>query len=231
MKARCVGIRRQMASRSRYFMTGVVEVFSGLKAREVDRYVNYWDKIKPKSREDEWRFWIFSILAANFGWKQNVKAFNAIKDRGKWKSDLGKLQFELYQTKTGLWRTKGVSIWKFDQMYWAKPHMFERYQGEPFVQYRDRVANFCPGLAIAKSSFFVEMKYHDESDVVCLDRRVLKSIHKKARSVNRSDYLLLEDEWRDCSRAYQIPAATARFIWWDKLQGYKNSRYWSEVLE
>ena len=212
-------------------MTGVREVFEGLKSREVSRYVNYWDKIKPKSREDEWRFWIFSILAANFGWKQNVKAFNAIKNRDSWKSDLGKLQFELYQTKTGLWRTKAVSIWKFDQMFSAKPHIFERYINEPLTQYRDRIADNVPGLAIAKSSFYVEMKHHEESDVVCLDRRVLKSIHKRERTVNRTDYLALESEWQTCSKEYGIPAATARFIWWDKLQGYKNSRYWSEVLE
>lgn len=212
-------------------MSGVAEVFEGLKPRVVSRYVNYWDKIKPKSREDEWRFWIFSILAANFGWKQNVKAFNAIEDRNKWKSDLGKLQFELFQTKTGLWKTKAVNIWKFDQMFQAKPHIFERYENEPLTQYRDRIADTVPGLAIAKSSFFVEMKYHEESDVVCLDRRVLKSIHKRDRTVNRSDYLALEDEWREQSVKHGIPAATARFIWWDNLQGYKTSRYWSEVLE
>lgn len=212
-------------------MSGVAEVFKGLKPRVVSRYVNYWDKIKPKSREDEWRFWVFSILAANFGWKQNVKAFNAIEDRSKWKSDLGKLQFELFQTKTGLWKTKAVNIWKFDQMFQAKPHVFKRYENEPLTQYRDRIADTVPGLAIAKSSFFVEMKYHDESDVVCLDRRVLKSIHGRDRSVKRSDYLALEDEWRQESLKHGIPAATARFIWWDNLQGYKTSRYWSEVLE
>ena len=212
-------------------MSGVAEVFEGLKAREVNRYVNYWEKIQPKSREDEWRFWIFSILAANFGWKQNVKAYKAIEDRAKWKSDLGKLQFELFQTKTGLWKTKALSIWKFDQMFQAKPHIFERYANEPLTQYRDRIADTVPGLAIAKSSFFVEMKYHEESDVVCLDRRVLKSIHKRDRTVNRSDYLALENEWREQSVKHGIPAATARFIWWDRLQGYKTSRYWSEVLE
>lgn len=212
-------------------MSGVAEVFAGLKPRVVNRYVNYWEKIQPKTREDEWRFWVFSILAANFGWKQNVKAFKAIEDRAKWKSDLGKLQFELFQTKTGLWKTKAVSIWKFDQMFHSKPHVFVRYQGEPLTQYRDRIAETVPGLAIAKSSFFVEMKYHGESDVVCLDRRVLKSIHKKDRSVSRSDYLALENEWREQSINHGIPAATARFIWWDNLQGYKTSRYWSEVLE
>jgi thermostable 8-oxoguanine DNA glycosylase len=99
------------------------------------------------------------------------------------------------------------------------------------IQYRDRIASFVPGLALAKSSFFVEMKYHEESDVVCLDRRVLKSIHGRDRTLNRTDYLALENEWQDCSQEYGIPAASARFIWWDKLQGYKNSRYWSEVLE
>lgn len=212
-------------------MSGVAEVFEGLKPREVNRYVNYWDKIQPKSREDEWRFWVFSILAANFGWKQNVKAYKAIEDRAKWKSDLGKLQFELFQTKTGLWKTKALSIWKFDQMFQAKPHVFERYSNEPLTQYRDRIAETVPGLAIAKSSFFVEMKYHEESDVVCLDRRVLKSIHGRDRTVNRSDYLALENEWREQSIKHGIPAATARFIWWDRLQGYKTSRYWSEVLE
>lgn len=212
-------------------MSGVAEVFAGLKPRVVSRYVNYWEKIQPKTRNDEWRFWVFSILAANFGWKQNVKAFRAIEDRTKWKSDLGKLQFELFQTKTGLWKTKAVSIWKFDQMFHAKPHLFERYEREPLTQYRDRIADTVPGLAIAKSSFFVEMKYLGESDVVCLDRRVLKSIHKKTRNVNRTDYLSLEGEWRDESQKHGIPMAAARFIWWDNLQGYKTSRYWSEVLE
>lgn len=212
-------------------MSGVAEVFKGLKPRVVSRYINYWERIKPKNREDEWRFWIFSILAANFGWKQNVKAFNAICDRDKWKSDLGKLQFELFQTKTGLWKTKAINIWKFDQMFSAKPHLFVRYDGEPLTQYRDRIAETVPGLAIAKSSFFVEMKYHGESDVVCLDRRVLKSIHGKARSVKRSEYLALENEWREQADLHGIPMAPARFIWWDRLQGYKTSEYWSEVLE
>lgn len=212
-------------------MSGVSEVFEALKPRVVSRYVNYWERIKPKSSQDEWRFWVFSILAANFGWKQNVKAFNAICDRDKWKSDLGKLQFELFQTKTGLWRTKAVNIWKFDQMFHAKPHIFQRYTNEPLTQYRDRIAETVPGLAIAKSSFFVEMKYHGESDVVCLDRRVLKSIHKKDRTVKRSEYLALEDEWREASQKYGIPMAPARFIWWDNLQGFKNSHYWSYTLE
>jgi thermostable 8-oxoguanine DNA glycosylase len=212
-------------------MSGVAEVFAGLKPRVVSRYVNYWEKIKPKSREDEWRFWVFSILAANFGWKQNVKAFKAIEDRSRWKSDLGKLQFELFQTKTGLWKTKAIIIWKFDQMFQAKPHLFVRYANEPFTQYRDRIADTVPGLAIAKSSFYMEMKYLGESDVVCLDRRVLKSIHGKDRHVTRSEYLALEDEWRTESRKHGIPAPAARFIWWDNLQGFKTSRYWSEVLE
>ena len=89
------------------------------------------------------------------------------------------------------------------------------------------------GIGNAKISFVAEMLAPSNTDIICIDRHILKAFGQDPESAPKpDDYHYMENIWNDLSRYSYCPPAIARFIYWDiHIQQKSNSRYWSKTLE
>lgn len=214
-------------------MTAAIrDLYYNLKQSDIDSYTRYWDAINPKGdKMREFKFWMFSIFAANMGWEDNVKCMEAVGNHNDWIDNTAELERRLYNARTGLWRSKARDIQRFTQLFMHKYHSFVRQSNESCTEYRNRIAATVPGLGLAKASFAIGM-LNPNCMVVCLDRLILRGIHAlKGRQVNKTEYTEMENHWTRLASDYDVKPFIAREIWWNKLQGFKSTRYWSKTLE
>lgn len=97
--------------------------------------------------------------------------------------------------------------------------------------YRDRLERGIKGLGLAKTSYALEMAFPLECEVVCFDVHMLRLYGDVKAGSNPTKYETFEDDWVERSKKANTPPYIARNVYWDELQGKKDSRYWSAVLE
>lgn len=214
-------------------MTAAIrDLYYNLKQYDLDSYQKYWADIQPNGdRKREFRFWMFGVFAANMGWEDNVKCMEAAGNPEDWIDNRAELERRLYNARTGMWQNKARDIQALAQLYWHKYHLFVRQAHEDCRAYRDRIAATVPGLGLAKASFVIGM-LNWKCFVVCLDRLVLRGIHALGtRQVTDKQYKNMENQWITLASDYEVKPFVAREIWWNKLQGFKSTRYWSKILE
>jgi len=214
-------------------MTAAIrDLYYNLKQSDIDNYTRYWEEIRPNGdRKREFRFWMFSVFAANMGWEDNVKCMETVGNHEDWIDNRAELERRLYNARTGLWRSKARDIQALAQKFWHNYDSFVRQAHEDCRAYRDRIAATVPGLGLAKASFVIGM-LNWKCFVVCLDRLVLRGIHVlNTRQVTDKQYRNMENQWITLASDYDVKPFIAREIWWNKLQGFKSTRYWSKTLE
>ena len=213
------------------------DVFSVQYIPHLNRYRNYWQSITPVTDGEIFQRWLFAYTSIHTTWKGNVRAYNHIKNFEQWIDNKEKLSSLLFDSRAGCHNNRTEYIWDFSSKFWNDPNSFKKTDGESWVELRNRLCVSLRGIGLAKTSFALEMCYPDKVEVVCLDVHMLRALKLKTtgyRYDNKkelSDYLGGEEVWLDKSRKMNSSPYLLRCLFWDILQGYQNSRYWSSCLE
>ena len=102
---------------------------------------------------------------------------------------------------------------------------------------RNKLALNLKGIGLAKVSFALELCYPNNVEVVCLDVHMLRALklneqgYRASSKKEVSEYMSGENIWLEKSKRMQTSPYITRCLYWDILQGHKNSRYWSSCLE
>jgi endonuclease III len=201
----------------------VQEVFEEIKAIDADHYLKYWASVTPSNDTEHFQRWLFAFMSVHTTWESNVKGYAAVAD---WAGDHDDLLDRLISSRCGLHNNRAKWIYRFHQQYWDDPKVFQKQDGEPWRELRNRLMLRICGLGLAKTSFALELAYPLEAQTTCLDVHMLRLY-----GVSEKKYHEAEADWLGRSSEVGLPPYIARCAYWDKLQGQPDSRYWSHVLE
>jgi len=209
----------------------VRRVFDEMLDADVERYARYWEGIKPLDNAGRFRRWLFAFCSVHTTWEGNLKGYSAIQDFAHWLGDRDELRSRLVISRAGLHNNRADTIHAFSYEYWSNPTWYARFDGEPWWAFRDRVETRTKGLGLAKTSFAIEMCWPTEAGVACLDVHMLRLYGSAKSGHDKVKYNRFEEDWIGRCWAMGAPPYVARMVYWDKLQGKQDSRYWSHVLE
>lgn len=207
------------------------KLLESIAPEELVPYRDYFHTIAPRDPTDILRRALFAFASVHTGWRANVDMYALLWDLG-WLESREDLRDRIVESRAGLTEGRTRSIWEFSRLYQADPGWYLKGADELWAQYRDRVQARTLGLGHAKASFFVELVYPNDAEVVCCDTHMLQNFGLKGDSApGQKMYNYVESHWvGECKRLGLAPTA-ARWHAWDRKQGHADSRYWSYCLE
>lgn len=209
------------------------EILHSMKKHQVDNYLSYWNDIAPKTHQDYYERWLFAFMSVQTSWKENVKLFKALRAlSGELTED--SLRQCLLDNRSGLIGNRTKGIWQFHQSFWQEPKNWYPQAGETIGCCRDRLVDMIFGLGTAKVSFVLEMAFPSNCDVICVDVHIARLYGLKnpyEHKMTSKAYKRIEQHWTRQCKASGLPAAIARHVYWDTIQGQSSTRYWSHVFE
>jgi hypothetical protein len=204
--------------------------FENLDHSGVPVYRDYWQTIAPRDDSEFFRRWLFAFMSVHTSWKANMLGYNAIKDWWKWLNKWDDLHKAIDESRVGMQNNRLKYISEFAYKFWENPAKYKKSLTETWVSYRDRLKKDTLGLGPAKTSFAIELCYPNEAKISCLDTHMFQAYGlDQVKDMRR--YNEIETCWIDMCTMWNIPPYIARCIYWDKKQGYTDSRYWSQVFE
>jgi len=209
--------------------TAVDALFDSLTDREVKRYKDYWESVKPKTECESFKRWLFAFMSVHTSWESNVRGYEAIKDWTQWINRDDTLQQILIDSRVGLYRNRTRFLSQFATKFWQDPQKY-MYQSGNWQKWRDALVKDILGLGIAKVSFSLEMLYPNEAEVTCMDTHLFQAFGLN-QSKDAKYYRDIENYWLAKCKDTNVPSYIARSILWDRKQEQTDSRYWSYVLE
>jgi thermostable 8-oxoguanine DNA glycosylase len=203
------------------------EYFLNVEKAIVNANIAYWITLKPETMDDNLRRWLFAFLSIHTTWRSNVKGYNAVKNLS-WINNKNILREALKISGVGLHNNRTNYIWDFKNKFQSDPTFYYKSEEESWTEYRNRLTLDIKGLGYAKTSFGVFLNY-PESDVVCLDVHLLRALGANTKTYsNKLTYESYEDKWKNiCNNKYP---GILREIYWNHLQGERDSIYWSECF-
>jgi len=202
---------------------------------EVERYGRYLTSIIPQNADEEFRRWLFAYASVHTTWRVNCKLYRKLKDM-TWLHNSQALQQCIVEAGAGMHNKRTVYISSFADFFYKHPMWFQKSLHEDWSEYRNRLMEVTPGIGQAKASFWVEMRYPLESQVICVDTHILQlygfsptMIQK--HHVRKREMDEIEQHWAKTCVDHKIPPVVARWVYWDKKQNQTDSRYWSYVFE
>ena len=199
--------------------------------QDVERYTRYMSEvIAPKSREDEFRRFLFAFASVHTNWKSNCRMYLALQELG-WLHDKEQLKARIIESGAGMYNNRTEFIHEFSEFFWDHPGWFNKSKYETWIEYRDRMERRVTGLGFAKTAFTIELTHPVDCQVLCTDVHVLKMYGFNAGKVKRRELYEIEKHWTDACAGRVIPSAIARWLFWDKKQGRSDSRYWTFLFE
>lgn len=209
----------------------VRKIFKNLDAADATRYASYWGNLAAKDDKEFFQRFLFAFCSVHTTWESNVRGYAEIKDYEAWLSDKTELRRRLIASRCGLHNNRTEYIYGFAEKFWADPAEYRRGDSEPWWMYRDRLERRIKGLGLAKTSYALEMAFPLECDVVCFDVHMLRLYGDVDAGRDPIRYEKFEDDWVKRAKKLGVAPYIARNVYWDKLQGKQDSRYWSAVLE
>lgn len=202
---------------------------------EVERYGRYLTGIKPQNTDEEFRRWLFTYASVHTTWRINCKLYRKLEDM-TWLHDSQALQQRIMEAGAGMHNKRTEYISSFSDFFYHHPRWFHKSRYEDWWEYRNRLVEAVPGIGQAKASFWIELKYPLESQVICVDTHVLQlygfsTTHIQQSHVNKREMDAIEQHWAKSCAECGIAPVIARWIFWDRKQGQTDSRYWSYVFE
>lgn len=213
------------------------DVFTLNHVSKIEDYTTYWKSVKPQSDAEFFQRWLFAYTSIHTTWQANVRAYNHIKNFNVWLNDKEKLREQLILSKAGCHNLRTESIWDFSGKFWANPQNYKKDENETWTGMRNRLSLDLKGIGLAKTSFALELCYPESAEVVCLDVHMLRALNLKTngyRANNQGEltsYMNGEKLWLKKSQFWNSAPYILRCVFWDIIQGQKNSRYWSWCLE
>lgn len=212
--------------------TKISPMIDGICMERVARYNGYFDTLRPKTPEEKFRRGLFALASVHTTWKSNVNLYAYLHDL-KWVGHPRRLKARIADSRAGLVNNRTKFLTQFASTFWKDPSFYERKQGESWVDCRNRIEKATPGLGHAKSSFFLELLYFQDAEVVCGDTHQLQwyGLKSGTKQVNRKIMDDIENHWiQECKMA-GVPPVTARWVVWDQKMGKPDPTYWSWCLE
>jgi len=204
---------------------------ASLDKDEVAKYTEYWQSIQPKNHADYFRRWLFSLMSVHTTWESNVRGYNFLKDLS-WLFDKDKLATKVVDARVGLHTNRIKAVWQLFDQFHSNVDDFYRQENESWSDFRDRLVDKVFMLGYAKTTFPIGMSFPLEADIVCLDVHFLRLLGWKKKTVpSKRDYHKIEKYWVDLCRSRDFAPSVVREMYWDKVQGQDDSRYWSYCLE
>lgn len=199
--------------------------------KDLEPYREYFETITPKDETEVFRRALFAFCSVHTTWRYNVDMYAGLWSLA-WTRNKSALRDVIFESRAGLTDGRTRSIWEFNENYWKDPKWYLKKDEELWPEYRDRVEARTLGLGHAKSSFFIEMVYPNESECVCGDTHQLQLYGLKGNSSpKRREYDYLERHWVEECKRLGLAAVAARWYLWDRKQGQTDSRYWSYAIE
>jgi thermostable 8-oxoguanine DNA glycosylase len=209
----------------------IEDFFTTLDYSLVDEYKTYWnDAVSPKNDSEVFQRWLFAFMSVHTSWKRNIIGYEAIKNWWEWLNNWEELLRRIDDSKVGMQNNRLKYISEFSHKFWKNPSVYRKDNNETWVSYRDRLKERTLGLGPAKTSFAIEMCYPIDAKICCLDTHMFQA-YGLDQSKDLKKYGEIELHWITMCNLWQIPPYIARCLYWDRKQGYSNSRYWSYALE
>lgn len=213
-------------------MQNLAHFISNLDPQRVSNYLSYWETIRPRTHADVFRRWIFAFVSIRTSWQQNVLGYQALTKDLDWIFDKDELDRRIRSTGLGLHDRRARALWELSRLYLEEPKQFLKGDEESWEDFRNRLVDKLYGIGRAKVAFALEMVYPGEAEVVCLDTHILRAMGWTESNVpGKTAYQNLEHLWLLMCKGAGYPSPMVRHIYWDKVQGKKNTRYWSRCLE
>jgi hypothetical protein len=206
------------------------DFFASITDSERESQSSYWEPLQPINDSEIFQRFLFAFMSVHTSWKSNISGYKLIKNWWEWINQWDILDSRIKESGAGLYNNRVRFIKDFTQRYWSNPCFYKKAKGEAWATYRNRIERTILGLGMAKSSFSIEMLYPVTAQIVCLDTHLFQ-LYGLDQTKDSKRYQEIEKHWVRMCFEYQVSPYIARCIYWDRKQGYSNSRYWSYVLE
>ena len=211
---------------------GFNQFFDSLTFKEVKDGTEYWDGIKVKTDLDYFKRWVFAFASIHTTFQNNVKGYKMLVNDMSWTISKERLLEMLEGSSLGLTKMRYKALWDFARKFRSNPKQFYKKRNETWVELRDRLCKTLYGIGQAKVSFALNLSFPVEAKVCCLDVHLLRFLGWTKKQVPPlKKYKEMEQEWLDKCDEYGLGYGVVREIYWNKVQGESDSRYWSRCLE
>lgn len=208
----------------------VAEFFQKVDTTKAAVYQGYWSNITPDSDEEMFKRWPFAFMSVRTTWKNNIAGYLAIRNWEAWINDWSQLKAGIIGSRAGMHNNRAEFISDFTSKFLGSSGKLPESRDRIMDGIRDRLQDVTIGLGKAKTSFAIEMYYPCHAKLVCLDTHMFQ-VYGLDQTKDARRYRELEAHWVEQSEVQGIPPYIARCLFWDTRQGFKDSRYWSHVLE
>ena len=206
--------------------------FDNLTLKLVKTETDYWDKLTIQDDAEFFKRWVFAIMSVHTTWESNVRGYiEAMKDLS-WTISKNGLKKMVENARVGMYHRRNKGLWQLAQKFRSNPKQFYKRDDETWQECRNRLIGTIFGLGNAKTTYALALAYPTEAQLCCLDVHLLRFMgHEMDGQPNLKIYQAMEDEWLERCNKYGVAPNVAREIYWNKVQGRRNSRYWSYCLE
>lgn len=200
------------------------------------KYRKYWDTIACKTDDDLYDRLLFCLGSVHSNVKANLNFYEYVKKlprRVHEHYSVARLTYLLkVGSKSGLYAVRGRALWNLSKDFWTDPKQYWKREDESFCGYRDRISSRVLMLGVAKTAFLAELVYPNESDVVCLDRHMLR-LYDVPFDCSKQVYKECENHWIEETRNRNLNPVYSRHRWWDSIRTPRQTdcRYWAYVFE
>jgi len=206
-----------------------------LQAQDVEGYLSYWDSITPSNDAEIFQRYLFAYCSVHTTFQGNIRGYQAIKNFSEWIDEKESLRSKLANSGCGLHNNRTEYIWAFKDKFWSNPKDFYFTSSKGHLSKRDAIVSNVKGIGLAKVSFALEMIHPLEARVLCGDVHQLRLYGmedlKYKTGAGLEAYKKMERHWIVATSKQKVPSYIARCAYWDRLQGYNDTRYWSYVFE
>lgn len=208
--------------------------FDKLSLKLVKTETDYWNSLSVDSHAECFKRWVFAIMSVHTTWESNVRGYEYATRDLSWTLDKDVLAKMVTDARVGINKRRNIGLWQLVEKFRENPNQFYKQADETWQECRNRLIGSIYGLGNAKTTYAIALSNPIESQLCCLDVHLLRFMGHdltKGHTKNIKDYQEMENEWLDRCDKYGVAPNVAREIYWNKVQGRRNSRYWSYCLE
>ncbi len=208
--------------------------FDKLTLKIVKTETDYWDNLKIDSHAECFKRWVFAIMSVHTTWESNVRGYEYATRDMSWTLDKDVLAKMVTDARVGINKRRNIGLWQLVEKFREDPNQFYKQDDETWQECRNRLIGSIYGLGNAKTTYAIALSNPTEAQLCCLDVHLLRFMGhdlSNGHASNLKVYQAMENEWLARCNKCGVAPNVAREIYWNKVQGRRNSRYWSYCLE
>ena len=208
--------------------------FDRLTLKIVKTETDYWNSLTIDSHAECFKRWVFAIMSVHTTWESNVRGYEYATRDMSWTLDKETLSKMITDARVGINHRRNKGLWQLVEKFRENPNQFYKQDDETWQECRNRLVGSIYGLGNAKTTYALALSFPTEAQLCCLDVHLLRFMGHDLSNGHASSlkvYEEMENEWLARCNKYGVAPNVAREIYWNKVQGRRNSRYWSYCLE